>query len=480
MASGGLVGSPFLSGRFSTVVAYFIALCCIPLAFVVYWPRLGDFFAFDDFFFLLSVRNHSFWAVMYRSVTFPEQKPFDESTVFWRLLVDLYFFITRPFGIHAQPYHACSFLVHGVVGGLAVVFVWKLTRSVFAGAAAGLLFTIVPTYDFAVSWISQVSELFGAAFILAALLSYRAYLTAESPKPSYAALSVLFSALAFLSKESTAILAILLPALAFAVPPSERRRTRREIVRTLALPVLLAVVFAAAMEIHEQTQAQHLQTLGPHMARNLWRYLKWMVFPYRPGDYLAAREAGAALFLACGVVAVLLRQRALAFFFVWTIVALVPFTGFDEWIELRYTYLATLPFIAFVVCALVTAIERLPRLAIAPGKALLSAAVLAVLIVTPMRTRDAQLWFAGEARGYETMIHSVRNLCGSLPPESHVYVLNAPYRDLYGISTPAAVNLYYHRVYAAPVARVPDLAAFIEHTCVIRYDGQLKHYARIE
>jgi len=39
------------------VAAAFLAP--IAVAFVVYWPRLGDYFVYDDFFWLRAVRNHS-------------------------------------------------------------------------------------------------------------------------------------------------------------------------------------------------------------------------------------------------------------------------------------------------------------------------------------------------------------------------------------------------------------------------------------
>lgn len=463
------------------LLVYAAAAGCIPLAFIIYASRLNDFFAYDDFFFLRAVRDHGFFEVMRRAFIFPKAKPFDEVTLFWRPSIDLYFYAMRPFGIHAQPYHAVNVLVHGSVAALGVLFIWRLSRSGVAGAVAGLLFVVAPTYDFAVSWISEVSELLGAAFTLGALISYHAYLTTERPRSIFIGTTFFFTVAAFLTKESTVTLVVLFPALAIAVPAADRRRTWGEVMWSLAPLVLLGATFGIAMEVHDRlSEGGRLHSFGLHMARNLWHYLKWMVYPYRPGHYLAAREAGAALFLATGVAAVILRQRALAFFFVWTIVALLPFVGFDEWIELRYTYLATLPFIAFVVCALVTAIERLPRFAVAPVKAVFAVAVLAVLIVTPMRTRDQQLWFAGEARGYETMIDGVRNLCGPLPPESHVYVLNPPYRDLYGLATPAEVNLYFDHVYGTPVTELPPLIDFVEHKCVIQYDAQTRAYARLK
>lgn len=259
--------------------AYAAAAACIPLALLVYWTVVDDFFVWDDFFFLRAVRNHGFPTVMARAFTFPQGKLFDEATAFWRPSIDLYFFLAKPLGIHPQPYHLVNIALHGLVGSLAVVFVWRLSRSLASGVVTGLLFTVAPTYDFAVSWIAQVSELLGAVLMLAVLILYRAYLTDERPRPYLVATGTLF-VLALLTKESTVILAALLPALSLTVPPSELRRSSLDITRSLIPVIVAAVLFWVAMEVHEYSQPGHLQSIGLHMARNLWRYLKWMVLPY--------------------------------------------------------------------------------------------------------------------------------------------------------------------------------------------------------
>jgi hypothetical protein len=475
MASGGGKAAP----RKDRALLIIAAIACIPVAFIVYWPRLGDFFILDDFFFLNAVRNHGFLELLRRAFTFPEAEPFDEVTLFWRPSVDLYFYAMRPFGLHAQPYHAVNLLLHGGVGALGTVFAYRLTKSAFGAAAIGLLFVVAPTSDFAVTWIAEVSELLSAVLIVGALLSYHEFLTAEKHRRGLVGLTVLFVMAAFLTKESAVILVALLPTLALAVPSSKRRRTWREVVLSLAPVLVLGAAFAVAMLLHDAlSDGERLHTFGLHMARNLWRYLEWMVFPYRPAEHLALREAGAALFLAMGALTVLLRQRVLAFFFVWTVAGLMPFTGFDEWIELRYTYLATLPFIAFVVSGVATAVQRLPRIAVRPAATALAVAVLVALVITPMRTRDQQAWIARQAVLYEAMVDGVANLCGELPPESHVFVVDAQHHDYGGSSTPAALHLYFGRVHVG--RRIPPLIGFVEHRCVIRYDAQDGRYVLVE
>ncbi len=463
------------------LLVYVAAFACIPLSFIVYWPRVNDFFVFDDYFDLATVRNHSFPSGMVRAFEFTTPKPFDPAIPFWRPLIDVYFYAAKPVGLHSQPYHIVNFTLHGLVGALAVVLLFRLTRSILPAVAAGLLFVVAPTYDFAVSWIGQVSELLGYSFMLTALLAHHEYLTAERRRRSLAIATFGCAFFALLTKESTVILALLLPALTFAVPPGGLRRTRSQIGWSLGPPVLMIGAFAIAMEV-----ANHLlglagdHSVGVHIARNWWRFLEWIVLPYRRGELMATREALAALFVFAGLASVALRQRLLSFLFIWTVVAIVPYATFDHPIELRYAYLATLPFTAFVVVGLDVIVRRLPLAVTVPGYALLGCALVLALIVTPLRTRDEQAGFAFQSRQYERMVNSVRNLCGVAPAGDRVYVVGSGIIDVYGLNVPAALNVYYDHVDGAAVPELPPLAAFIPNKCVIEYDWQAQRFFRTE
>lgn len=468
-------------GRERTMVLGVLAaaLSCFALAFLIYWPGVDSFFVWDDFLFLNAVRNHSFLEGMYRAVTFPRAAPLDEVTPFWRPSIDLYFYVAKPFGFNPEPYHVVNIGLHGTAGALAVIFVWRFTRSAASGAISGLLFTVAPTYDYTVSWISQVSELLGMVFILAALISWHAWLTAERTKRPYLVMTAVFAVLAFLTKESTVILVLLLPALTLAVPREERTPSWKEIARGLAFLLILGLTFAAAMLGRDLKEGGDFYTDGPNMARNLWRYLKWMVFPYQAGSWEVARAAGAAIFMAVGVGTLLFRQRVLGFLFVWTIFALWPFIGFGEVISLRYTYLATMPFVAFLAYAAVALVRSMPRVAMMPAGAILMMAVIAALVITPLRTQDEQTFILSQAGQYEAMLDSVGTLCSPMPPDTRVYIKNAPLLDFFGVATPSAVNLYYDDVYAYTVYDFPGLIAFVEDKCALEYDRESGTYRRV-
>lgn len=452
---------------------------CTIASLITYRPRLHDYFVFDDFIWLRAVRNHPFLEVMHRGFTFPNASPFDEVTLFWRPLADLYFYAARPLGLDPAPFHGVNFLAHAMVGGLAILLIWRLHGNLAAGAVSGLLFVMAPTYDFAVVWISQISELFGASAVLGALLTYRLYLIADERPARFLWATLGFVILGFLAKESTVIVIGLLPALAASLSPLERRRGWREVAMSLGPILLLGAVFGVFMLVYQLKNDNGSYEIGPHMVRNIGDYLRWMVLPFDFGSHELARSILATAFVAAGLLATLLRQRSLAFLFVWTMIALVLFSGFSFGIELRYTYLATIPFVAFVVTGAFTVAKAAPAKFRVPTYAVLGIAIAMALIVTPMRTRDFQQFIEFQADGYQRMVDAVTHLCGPMSPGTQVYLRGVPYHDMFGTATSSAVNLHTEGVRAYVVDEYPDLIAFVQDKCVLQFDRASWRYNRV-
>jgi hypothetical protein len=466
-----------LDAAFERGVVIVAGLSCVALSFLVYWPIVHDYFVWDDFFFLRAVRNHSFPVVVQRAFTFPEAKPFDEVTLFWRPLTDFYFYGMRAFGLHPEPYHIVNLLLHGVVAVLGMLLVRRLTGSLAGGVATAFLFVVAPTYDIAVTWIAEVSEILGAAFIVGALLAYQEFLAGPTARGRAYVVTLVLTALALLTKESTVILMALLPALAVTV---ERRRSWREIGLSLVPLIAIGAAFAAVMLAREYLEEGDTYELGSHMIRNVRDYLKWQVFPYNYGAHDGLRTVAVIAFVVIGVLAAVLRERILAFFAFWAVIALLPFSGFVFGIELRYEYLSTLPFIAFVVSSATRLLAILPHVVRRPAGAVLAVAVLVAVLTSSARTRDAQEVLTYEADGYENMVNAVQQLCGPMPAESHIFVVQAPYHDLFGLHTPAAINLFYDRVYAGSVPEVPGLIGFVKDKCVLQAGTTVDGYRLLE
>ena len=485
MALGGLVvprlhikGRPLVFD--SRLIVFAAALGCIPLSLLVYWPSVDDFFVSDDFGVLHAVRGRSALEVLYRAFSFPDFKPFDEATLSWRPSTDLYFYAMSPLGIHAQPYHLVNIIMHGFIAGLAVVLLWRLSGSVINGVATGALFTVAPTYDVGVTWVVEFGELIATASILAALIAYHVYLTANRGNRGACAAALSLAVLAALSKETVVVLLVLLPSVALLTLVSGTcRRTGREIALSLTAPFVVLLAYLTLLAIHQFMANDPTHQLGPNMAGRMWDYLRWIVLPYRHGSFILARSLLAGAFIAAGVLAIVLRRTLLAVLFAWVVVALLPFSGVSV-MEPRYTYLATLPFIAFAICLAIEAWRNLLVHLNALSVVLLVALIACGLTASALRTRDNQAALATEAVHWESMLDATRTLCAELPAESHIFVVGAPYFDPYRLNTQAAVNLYYDRVNAAAVPELPPLAAFIEDKCVLQYDSQTRDYVRAE
>ncbi len=478
VAGGGAESRSAMWGRLPAGVLWATAgaLLLFVAAFALYWPVLTDFFALDDFIWLQAASHPNVAGVFKDAFSFPHGTPFDRPTPFWRPLVDLYFAAAwRVFGLEPLPYHVMNVMLHGGVACLLAVLVGQLGVSRPAALAAGLLFVVLPTYGFAVSWISSVTELMGAFLYLLTLVLYAAYLKGQgrSRVMYMGALAALF--LALLSKESAVTLPVALVLLvgALDLPRSTEVATRR--LRELAPFVALTAAYFVFLYIQEYRAGadEGSYRFGWHFADNLWAYLKWMTLPL-PDDWASwvkgSRPATATLFLAAGTSAALLGNARLGFAFVWTLVALLPYAFFPAGIEFRYTYLASIPFVIFFAVLLDEAIRWLtPRLALYPTLALGAAVVVSLVVFLAMEARDRQTPVSDQADAYHQLFDQAFALCGDLPPRSHIFIVSSPTADLFGGSARMAMNMRYEDV---SVGRgLPELAAFIENKCVIQYVG---------
>jgi hypothetical protein len=455
-AAGGALDPADLARDWFPLVVFLAPLL---LALATYWPRLDDYFALDDFVWLLAVQDRSLPEVIARGFTFPEFTAFDAPTPFFRPLADAVFKMEElAFGLEAGPYHAVNLLLHVAVAGMGGLLTARLTRSDMAGMAVAVTFAVYPTYDVAVSWISQLSELLGAACALAALLAYHAWLTSRrSGRHWLLAVAVLAAALAALSKESQITVFVLLPLLAWATGGG--MRSGRAVGLSLAPVAVLAVAHGAFLIANEflDASADGTHDIGWHMFRNGWRYVQDIAFPFDPGRSWSAeiRPLLAVVYLAIGAAAIAGGWRTVALFVAWSLVALAPFVIGLGPAQPRYTYLAALPFIACIAAAAVESARVLPR-ATLPGIAALGAGLVTLFVIAGVQeTRDQQRFIASQAENADRMIAAVRARCGDLPPESRISIENAGVLDPFAVIVPAAVNVYYDRVYAAEARFTP-------------------------
>ncbi len=422
----------------------------IAIALILYAPRLSDYFALDDFIWLNAVSSQGFGTLIVREFTFPAATPFEAPSQFWRPAAGLFFYAEYSlFGLNPIGYHVVNVLLHGLFAALVGVLFLRLMGSLAGAIALSMLIVVWPSYEFAVTWISQFSELMAMVLVLGALLMYHAFLTASRGFSAVlVALTTLSLAVGYMSKESAIIGFPLLILVTLATPESERRRSMREIVMAFIPLALVTAIYGTFAFVHEYLSIEgESYALGWHVLENGWYYLERMGFPHTTEAPAAdrARVALGAGFLALGVFALAARQRVPVFFFLWSLLGILPFSGFHltEW---RYTYVATAPFLGFVVSECVCAMRALPGRAQKPLVSVLLAAAIVVGLMAAQQSRKQQSWIHGQSVAYAEMIAAVREQCVPLPPDAFVYVVDSNTFDLYGINTTSALNIEYERV----------------------------------
>ncbi len=459
------------------------------LSLAVYWPVVDGFFVWDDFTWLRAAQNADVPATVRRAFTFPAATPFQRPTPFWRPLIDLYFIAGwRVFGEHAAAWHVSNLVLHAANAALLAALSWRLTKSALVSVAAAALFAILPTYGFAVTWISSVTELLAAFFFLLALVLYATFL--QSSRRPLLAYGGAFAALllALLAKESTISLPFVLAGLIVVVAPpktiSEARSRALELLPFMALTIAY-VVFQYTQQ-YDDASSIGLYKFGGHAWRNLWGYLEWIMLPRmnNRGDWvLWVKPIAATALVLAGCAAVLLRNRVMGFAFAWILLALFPYLFFLSGWAPRYTYLASLPLALFAASLAVLVGRWLrPRIGAFPlvGGLVVGALLLGFLLAN--ETRDRQAWLDLQARLSDQLYHDVPALCGDLPRESTIYVQNSPVFDITRDRVIMALNVAYSDVFvtSAEGGEPPDAIALAPFDCVVLYDVTFRQYTRVD
>ena len=192
------------------------------VALAVYWPHIDDFFALDDYVWLQAADTGDVLRFFRLAFSFPKGTAFDHPTPFWRPLVDSYFLVAwRLFGLDEAPYHAVNIVLHATNAALLLALMRQTGASRATGLAGALLFLILPTYGFAVTWISGVTELLAVCFCLVAVVAFVAYLRGAQRAALFYAAALLAFFLALLSKESSVTLPAMLVGLALVLRPPQ-------------------------------------------------------------------------------------------------------------------------------------------------------------------------------------------------------------------------------------------------------------------
>lgn len=466
------------------------AALLLAVAFFLYWPVLGDFFALDDFVWLHAASNPNVADLFRDAFSFPHAAPFAQPTPFWRPAIDAYFFATwRLFETDATPYHVLSVALHAANATLAALLVWQIRRQPLTAFVAGLLFVVLPTYDIAVSWVASVTELLAVLFYLLSMVLYATYLGRERARgwAYWGALAALL--LALLAKESTISLPVALLGVALVVqPPRDSVALGEHALAVRAVELVPFATLTGAYIIFHYFQQYggasdvELYRFGSHALDNLWDYLKWMALPVpdeRASWISDARPYFAVGLLVAGTAGGAWRPRTLGFAFLWMLVALLPYLFFLTGSFERYTYLPAVPLAMFVAFALSEVYLALrARLTSLMAGVAVGALVVVLAVFLGIEARDQQPRISQIASSYEQLFVGVPAACGDLPPESTLVIVDTPVNDIFGTRIRMAMNLRYDDVTVELRGSDPPPSAS-DGDCVVRFDRPSRRYVRV-
>jgi hypothetical protein len=144
------------------------------LAYFLFGNSLHNYFVSDDFIWLLNAKNDHY-ADLFRYII-------DAKGFFYRPFTEMYFFFMwRWFGVDPYAYHLFNILIHLFNSVVVYLLASSLlnrfysdsrSRNVLLACVTSILFFIHPIHQENILWISAVTELFPAAFLLSALLLF--------------------------------------------------------------------------------------------------------------------------------------------------------------------------------------------------------------------------------------------------------------------------------------------------------------------
>jgi hypothetical protein len=440
----------------------------------VYAPFLRDFFVLDDFIWLHAAQAPDPLRFLRDAAGFPEPTAYSVPTPFWRPLIDAHFFVAwRLFGMNPTPYHVANLALHAANALLLSLLVRQLTAARVPALLIGLLWAILPVYDYAVVWISEATELWATLWYFLTLIFFVAFFRSGRRLLYLGAL--LSMTFALLAKQSSVTIPAVLVVLALLLArphgwPAALRTGR------LLLPFVgLGFAYAAFLYQHDYRISAEagIYAAGPHALANIWDYLLRLTWPFVPPGQHADSPASitaAVVVLMAGGAALLVRRMVLGFAFLWMLIALLPYSLFPAGTESRYLYLASAPFTVFLVLLVRDAVSRVRPVrwrVVLGGAALLALPPLCILL--GRETRERQSWLHQQSRAYHQVFAEVPHLCGALPDGGRIAVVGGPMLDLFGESTRMALNLHYPRVY---IERIDSVEVLVQpFTCVVRYEG---------
>ena len=262
----------------------------------------------------------------------------------------LWWLLERVSGGRAWVFALAAFVLHALCAGLVVVVGRRLGFAARTAVLAGCLFFAAPSEREAALWFAASTDLLAAAAVLGAVALFL------DDRKWLRAFSVVLAAVAFLCKETTLVLPVLLAvARWFCAQNQGRPRSVRQCLRPTLPHCGVAVSYLIVRALVLRGLGGANDPLAPWWGRavQLLAGLVHSVTAYGPLPEWVAWLAGVSLLVWAAAAS--RRRRALAgFALVWVMVTLVPLPVAGWVVGARYFYLPAVGLMLLLALALET------------------------------------------------------------------------------------------------------------------------------
>jgi len=384
---------------------YAEALVCI-VAFLTYAASLGFGFVNDDRLQVVANQHIRSWAAVPGYFTHHVWAGLDAAVIpnYYRPFFYVVFRLEYAlFGLHTLGWHLVNVGVHVVATWLVFCFARRLLDSRIMAFVSALLFAVHPVHVESVAWISGITDPLMTVLLLASAIAFLRWNSGDGAR--WYGWSLLFGALALLTKETAAVLPLIVAAAAYAGYRDNRMSWGRIAKSTLPFVALTAVYLAVRqIVLHGFSHTASNLTVTQMVLtwpKILGFYLRQLIFPYSISPYYDMAPVSTASSLGFLLPLALLIALALAFawalwrskrravlvnILAWTLLPILPVLYvlvFDpgELVHDRYLYASTVGVCLLAALLLQRLSESLRSLWPPQRLQIVVVAILAVLLV---------------------------------------------------------------------------------------------------
>ncbi len=157
---------------------YYVLICIIIGALVLYYPKLSLFFLSDDFIFLETFQKAE---GIFKGVATYHFNPTTQI---------LFYIMIKTFGLNPTPYHAITLLLHIINTTLVFILTKEFFKNTWTAALASILFTTYFMHYEVVYWVAGIYYILLTLFYLLAILVFIKFL--ENKQRIYYVLFLIF------------------------------------------------------------------------------------------------------------------------------------------------------------------------------------------------------------------------------------------------------------------------------------------------